>query len=197
MILINRSIHFHLFEKDFHDAAYRANDRRELIQTITNYINRSLCLIIPPGVHDEDMLSPMIAWIRNKIKLKMEKSNELEKKSLTNKAATHNHVKNRHKANSNNNESLSAFGRKRNDDELNNKSEFEEEFDPFQRTGCPFGSLGKEVKFRYAKYCSDFKDALNLHCLIAFVFTFTVCITPALSFGGILGLFKIFIKYFK
>lgn len=130
------------------------------------------------------------------MKLKMEKSNELEKKSLTNKAATHNHVKNRHnkKTNSNNNDGLIAFSHRRNDEEFNNKSELEEEFDPFQRTGCPFGSLSKEVKFRYAKYCSDFKDALNLHCLIAFVFTFTVCITPALSFGGILGLFKRLLK---
>jgi hypothetical protein len=166
-----------------------------LIQAITNYINRSLCLVIPPGVHDEDMLSPMIAWIRNKMKLKVEKTNEHEKKSLSNKAASHNHVKNRHnnKANRDKNDGLIDFGHKRNDHEFNDKSELEEEFDPFQRTGCPFGSLSKEVKFRYAKYCSDFKDALNLHCFIAFVFTFTVCITPALSFGGILGLFEIMI----
>lgn len=63
----------------------------------------------------------------------------------------------------------------------------DDEFNPFRRTGCPFGSLCKEIKYRYSKYPSDFKDALNVHCLIAFVFIFTVCIAPALSFGGILG----------
>lgn len=62
-----------------------------------------------------------------------------------------------------------------------------DEFNPFRRTGCLFGSLCKEIKYRYSKYPSDFKDALNVHCLIAFVFIFTVCIAPALSFGGILG----------
>jgi len=124
------------------------------------------------------------------MKLKVEKSNDLEKKSLTSKAAAQNHIKNRHN-NKSNNESLIGSNQKRNDEELYNKSELEEEFDPFQRTGCPFGSLSKEVKYRYAKYCSDFMDGLNLHCLIAFVFTFTVCITPALSFGGILGWFEI------
>lgn len=61
------------------------------------------------------------------------------------------------------------------------------EFDPFKRTGHIFGSLINEIKYRYSKYFSDFKDALNVHCLIAFVFIFTVCIVPALSFGGILG----------
>jgi hypothetical protein len=64
----------------------------------------------------------------------------------------------------------------------------DDEFNPFRRTGCLFGSLCREIKYRYSKYPSDFKDALNIHCLIAFVFIFTVCIAPALSFGGILGM---------
>ncbi len=68
-----------------------------------------------------------------------------------------------------------------------NGNDFEEEFDPFQRTGYLFGCLAKEVKYRYSRYLSDYADALNLHCLVAFVFTFTVCLAPALSFGGILG----------
>jgi len=69
-----------------------------------------------------------------------------------------------------------------------NQQEIEEEVpDPFQRTGFPFGCLINEIRYRYSGYLSDFTDALNFHCLIAFVFTFTVCITPALSFGGILA----------
>ncbi len=55
-------------------------------------------------------------------------------------------------------------------------------FDPFQRTGYLFGCLIKEIKYRYSRYCSDYTDALNLHCLVAFVFTFTVCIAPALRY---------------
>ena len=63
----------------------------------------------------------------------------------------------------------------------------DDEFNPFQRTGCLFGSLIKEIKYRYSYYISDITDALNLHCLIALIFTFTVCVAPALSFGGILA----------
>lgn len=55
-------------------------------------------------------------------------------------------------------------------------------FDPFQRTGYLFGCLIKEFRYRYSRYFSDYKDALNLHCLVAFVFTFTVCIAPALRY---------------
>lgn len=69
----------------------------------------------------------------------------------------------------------------------------DDEFNPFRRTGCLFGSLCREIKYRYSKYPSDFKDALNIHCLIAFVFIFTVCIAPALSFGGILGMIWCFL----
>jgi hypothetical protein len=72
------------------------------------------------------------------------------------------------------------------DDPYDNDDD-DEEFDPFKRTGYLFGSLCNEIKYRYSKYLSDFKDAFNVHCLIAFVFIFTVCIAPALSFGGILG----------
>ena len=61
------------------------------------------------------------------------------------------------------------------------------EMDPFQRTGCPFGCLINEVKYRYSNYLSDLKDGFSLHCLIAFIFIFTVCVSPALTFGGILG----------
>lgn len=67
-------------------------------------------------------------------------------------------------------------------------SDLEEKgFDPFKRTGCPFGSLVKEVEYRYSKYFSDIFDGLNLHCFIATIFGFTVCVAPALCFGGILG----------
>lgn len=67
------------------------------------------------------------------------------------------------------------------------KKEKEEKFDPFKRTGCLFGALLREVKHRYSQYFSDIRDGLNLHCLISFFFIFTVCVAPALCFGGILG----------
>jgi hypothetical protein len=64
---------------------------------------------------------------------------------------------------------------------------YNHEYDPFPKTGRLFGNLIRELKYRYSFYLSDFRDALNIHCFIAFVFIFTVCIATALSFGGILG----------
>ncbi len=60
-------------------------------------------------------------------------------------------------------------------------------FDTFKRTGFPFGTLLYEIKHRYSEYFDDIKDGLNLHCFIAFICIFTVCIAPGLCFGGILA----------
>lgn len=87
----------------------------------------------------------------------------------------------------NNHRGSTSNAKDQNDSAYTENEQEDEEYDPFQRTGYLFGSLIKEIKYRYSKYLSDFKDALNIHCLIAFVFIFTVCIAPALSFGGILG----------
>jgi hypothetical protein len=53
-------------------------------------------------------------------------------------------------------------------------------YDSFKRTGIPFGSLWLEIKHRYKYYFDDIRDGLNLHCLIAFICIFTVCIAPGL-----------------
>jgi hypothetical protein len=60
-------------------------------------------------------------------------------------------------------------------------------FNPFRKTGRLFGSLFNEIKHRYSKYGSDIKDFYHWDCVFAFVFIFTLCIAPALCFGGILA----------
>ena len=74
------------------------------------------------------------------------------------------------------------------DDHQNNSNGHNKnKFDPFKRSSKPFGSLVNELKHRYKKYASDITDGLSLHCLIASIFIFTVCVAPALCFGGILA----------
>lgn len=60
-------------------------------------------------------------------------------------------------------------------------------FDPLQRTGRPFGGLINDVKQRYPKYWSDIKDALNGQCLATFFFIYFACLSPAITFGGLLS----------
>ena len=59
--------------------------------------------------------------------------------------------------------------------------------DPLQRTGRPFGGLIRDVKRRYPKYVSDFKDALNAQCAAAIIFIYFAALSPAITFGGLLG----------
>jgi hypothetical protein len=73
------------------------------------------------------------------------------------------------------------------DNNHDNSHSGEKQFDPFLRTKIPFGALVNEIKHRYRVYLSDFTDGLSVHCFIAFIFIFTVCLAPALCFGGILA----------
>lgn len=63
----------------------------------------------------------------------------------------------------------------------------EEEDDPLRRTGRPFGGLIRDVRRRYPKYLSDFRDALDPQCLAAVIFIYFAALSPAITFGGLLG----------
>lgn len=155
-----------------------AKNRQDLVKGITTFSNKNLCLVLPIGEYDEDLLGPAMDWIQ---KLMIKKKTKIIKNSL--------------KKSSVGGEKLPLTP-----DEIENtgmmilgdptkKYSYAEpkEFDPFKRTGHPFGSLFNEIKHRYAKYVSDITDGLNWHCFFAFIFIFTVCVAPALCFGGIMG----------
>jgi hypothetical protein len=59
--------------------------------------------------------------------------------------------------------------------------------DPLKRTKRPFGGLVNDVRRRYPKYLSDFKDALNLQCLAAIFFIYFTSLSPTITFGGLLS----------
>lgn len=61
------------------------------------------------------------------------------------------------------------------------------EDDPLQRTGRPFGGLIRDVRRRYPHYLSDFRDALDPQCLAAVIFIYFAALSPAITFGGLLG----------
>ena len=52
------------------------------------------------------------------------------------------------------------------------------EDDPLERTGRPFGGLIRDVRRRYPKYLSDFKDALNAQCAAAVIFIYFAALSP-------------------
>lgn len=59
--------------------------------------------------------------------------------------------------------------------------------DPLARTGYPFGGMVKDLKRRYRHYLSDYTDALNPQVLAAVIFIYFAALSPAITFGGLLG----------
>lgn len=61
--------------------------------------------------------------------------------------------------------------------------------DPLVRTGRPFGGMIRDFRRRYEHYRSDITDALNAQVLAAVIFIYFAALSPAITFGGLLGAF--------
>nr|XP_048301761.1 band 3 anion transport protein [Myodes glareolus] len=59
--------------------------------------------------------------------------------------------------------------------------------DPLQRTGRIFGGLIRDIRRRYPYYLSDITDALSPQVLAAVIFIYFAALSPAVTFGGLLG----------
>ncbi|XP_016842675.1 electroneutral sodium bicarbonate exchanger 1 isoform X5 [Nasonia vitripennis] len=55
------------------------------------------------------------------------------------------------------------------------------------RTGRLFGGLINDVKRKAPVYFSDFKDAVALQCVASFIFLYFACLSPIITFGGLLS----------
>lgn len=49
------------------------------------------------------------------------------------------------------------------------------------------GGLINDMKRRAPWYWSDFKDALNPQCIASVIFIYFACLTPIITFGGLMG----------
>uniref|UniRef100_A0A8L0DW36 Anion exchange protein n=1 Tax=Oncorhynchus mykiss TaxID=8022 RepID=A0A8L0DW36_ONCMY len=56
-----------------------------------------------------------------------------------------------------------------------------------QRTGRIFGGLVMDIKRKAPFYWSDIRDSLNLQCLASILFLYCACMSPVITFGGLLG----------
>ncbi|XP_070569674.1 band 3 anion transport protein-like isoform X2 [Ptychodera flava] len=71
--------------------------------------------------------------------------------------------------------------------ELEDRKKHPDNIDPLKRTGCLFGGFINDVKRRYPRFVSDFKDGLTMQCFAALVFIYFAALSPAITFGGLLG----------
>ncbi|XP_076617155.1 anion exchange protein 2b [Chaetodon auriga] len=154
---IGRSISTLMSDKQFHEAAYLADDRQDLLNAINSFLDCSI--VLPPSeMGGDELLRSVARFQREMLRKREEQEVKLlakEPKSLEEKEAL-------------------LTPSKKSDD-------------PLERTGRPFGGLIRDVRRRYPKYVSDFKDALNSQCMAAVIFIYFAALSPAITFGGLLG----------
>lgn len=159
---IGRSISTLMSDKQFHEAAYLADGRQDLLNAINEFLDCSV--VLPPSeVQGEELLRSVAHFQREMLRRREEQERRFflgdaaEPKSPEEKALL----------------------------KLQVSEDLEE--DPLQRTGRPFGGLIRDVGRRYPKYLSDFRDALDPQCLAAVIFIYFAALSPAITFGGLLG----------
>ncbi|XP_042328154.1 anion exchange protein 2 isoform X3 [Sceloporus undulatus] len=159
---IGRSISTLMSDKHFHEAAYLADDRNDLLNAINEFLDCSV--VLPPSeVQGEELLRSVANFQREMLRRREEQERRLllgpvaEPKSPEEKALL----------------KLSVLET--------------EELDSLRRTGRPFGGLIRDIRQRYPKYLSDFRDALDAQCLAAVIFIYFAALSPAITFGGLLG----------
>ncbi|XP_056098683.1 sodium-driven chloride bicarbonate exchanger [Rhinichthys klamathensis goyatoka] len=144
---IGRSIATLMTDEVFHDVAYKAKDRNDLIAGIDEFLDQ--VTVLPPGEWDPSIRiePPKNVPSQEKRKIPAVPNGEL--------AETEEH---------------GGHG----GPEL-------------QRTGRFFGGLVLDVKRKAPHFLSDFTDALSLQCLASFLFLYCACMSPVITFGGLLG----------
>ncbi|XP_014862700.1 PREDICTED: anion exchange protein 2 isoform X2 [Poecilia mexicana] len=155
---IGRSISTLMSDKQFHEAAYLADDRQDLLNAINSFLDCSI--VLPPSEMGDDELLRSVARFQREMLRKREEQEQVkllakEPKSFEDKEAL-------------------LKPSKQSDD-------------PLERTGRPFGGLIRDIQRRYPKYISDFSDALNSQCMAAVIFIYFAALSPAITFGGLLG----------
>ncbi|XP_042192104.1 anion exchange protein 3 [Callorhinchus milii] len=154
---IGRSISTLMSDKHFHEAAYMADARQDLLNAINEFLDCSI--VIPPSeVEGKDLLKSVASFQKEMLRKRKERD---QRKSVKEG-------------------SLSLLK-----DPGEEKEEMED--DPLERTGMPFGGVYRDIKRRYPKYLNDIRDALHTQCLAAVIFIYFAALSPAITFGGLLG----------
>ncbi|XP_063308273.1 sodium bicarbonate cotransporter 3 isoform X10 [Pelobates fuscus] len=147
---IGRSIATLMTDEIFHDVAYKAKDRNDLLAGIDEFLDQ--VTVLPPGEWDPSIrIEPP----------KSVPSQEKRKIPTVPNGST-------------------PIGEML-------KEEEHEAGPELQRTGRLFGGLMLDIKRKAPFYLSDFKDALNLQCLASVLFLYCACMSPVITFGGLLG----------
>ncbi|XP_050986768.1 LOW QUALITY PROTEIN: sodium bicarbonate cotransporter 3 [Labeo rohita] len=147
---IGRSIATLMTDEIFHDVAYKAKDRNDLLSGIDEFLDQ--VTVLPPGEWDPTIRIEPPKSVPSQEKRKMP--------SMPNGSAPLS-------------ESI--------------KEEEHHTGPELKRTGRIFGGLVLDIKRKAPFYWSDVRDALSLQCLASILFLYCACMSPVITFGGLLG----------
>ncbi|XP_045082247.1 sodium bicarbonate cotransporter 3-like isoform X2 [Coregonus clupeaformis] len=150
---IGRSMATLMTDEIFHDVAYKAKDRTDLLSGIDEFLDQ--VTVLPPGEWDPTIRIEPPKNVPSQMKRKIP---------------------------SQPNGSASPSG-----EMLKEEDEGHGAGPELQRTGRIFGGLVMDIKRKAPFYWSDIRDSLNLQCLASILFLYCACMSPVITFGGLLG----------
>nr|XP_050853768.1 anion exchange protein 2 isoform X2 [Vespula vulgaris] len=160
---IGRSIATLMANTSFHKIAYKANERRELLSAINEFLDDSI--VLPPGDWERQALLPFDELKAKSEAIRKRKAKALEEKTkpVQSEAAIKKAL-------------LAGEEEKKPPDD-----------DPLRRTRRPFGGIINDIKRRYPHYLSDFTDGLSSSCIAAAIFMYFAALCAAITFGGLMS----------
>uniref|UniRef100_A0A1A7YP98 Anion exchange protein n=1 Tax=Iconisemion striatum TaxID=60296 RepID=A0A1A7YP98_9TELE len=148
---IGRSMATLMTDEIFHDVAYKAKDRTDLLSGIDEFLDQ--VTVLPPGEWD-----PTI-----RIEPPKNVPSQLKRKRPPQPNGT-----------------AAPAGEQEKEDDHHAGPEL-------QRTGRIFGGLILDIKRKAPFYWSDIRDSFSLQCLASILFLYCACMSPVITFGGLLG----------
>ncbi|XP_058831835.1 anion exchange protein 3 isoform X1 [Topomyia yanbarensis] len=162
---VGRSIATLMSNEHFHSIAYKADDRKDLLSAINEFLDDSI--VLPPGKWERQSLLPFdelkakSEMIRNRKKKAIDKQIKSQQVPLTSEEE----------------KKLLAAA----DDSDGKKPKK----NPLEKTNRPWGGLFNDLKRRYPMYMSDITDGLNTETLAATLFMYFAALSTAITFGGL------------
>ncbi|KAJ8349117.1 hypothetical protein SKAU_G00277060 [Synaphobranchus kaupii] len=146
---IGRSMATIMTDEIFHDVAYKAKDRSDLLAGIDEFLDQ--VTVLPPGEWDPSIRIEPPKNVPSQEKRKMP--------GVPNGLAC----------------------------QVETEAHAEHHGPELQRTGRLFGGLIMDIKRKAPFYLSDFREGLSLQCVASFLFLYCACMSPVITFGGLLG----------
>ncbi|XP_021698562.1 band 3 anion transport protein isoform X7 [Aedes aegypti] len=161
---VGRSIATLMSNEHFHDIAYRADDRKDLLSAINEFLDDSI--VLPPGKWERQALLPF-----DELKAKSDMIRLRKKKAIDEKIKSKQPLLTSE-------EEKKLLAAAEGDGKKPTKN-------PLEKTHRLWGGLINDIKRRYPMYKSDIKDGLNTETLAATVFMYFAALSTAITFGGL------------